>query len=168
MWQYRKAGMLVLIVLFWMVNAGQTQPASQKRLMLFTPQEAKQLRLTTEAWHLPPRTRALLSGPRIAIQRPQVMDSTDGPVIETTSPTDFFVLFESNHAPVDMDSLRVTAKKGLFSRSLTERLRPYIQGTYLQAKAITIPAGRFLIQIEIADQRGAKTEGHYLLWVQER
>jgi len=168
MWQYRKAGMLVLIVLFWMVNAGQTQPASQKRLMLFTPQEAKQLRLTTEAWHPPPRTRALPSGPRIAIQRPQVMDSTDGPVIETTSPTDFFVLFEANHAPVDMDSLRITAKKGLFSRSLTERLRPYIQGTDLQAKAITIPAGRFLIQIEIADQRGAKTEGHYLLWVQER
>ena len=81
---------------------------------------------------------------------------------------DFFVFFEVNHAPVDMGSLRATAKKGLFSKSLTDRLRPYIQGMNLQANALTIPAGRFLIQIEIADQRGAKTEGHYLLWVQER
>jgi hypothetical protein len=39
MWPCRKAGMLLLIVLFWIVNAGQTQPASQKGSVLFSPKK---------------------------------------------------------------------------------------------------------------------------------
>ena len=168
MWLCGKATILLSVMLFWMISAGQTQPASQKGLELFTSQEAAQLRLTAEEWQTPARKRALPAGPRIVIQRPQVIESTDGPILETISLTDFFVFFEANQAPIDMDSLRITAKKGLFSKSLTDRLRPYIQGMGLQAKAVTIPAGRFLIQIEIADQRGAKTDGRYLLRVQEQ
>jgi hypothetical protein len=102
------------------------------------------------------------------IQRPQLKDSSAGPVIETLSPTDFFVFFEENHAAVDMDSLQIKAKKGSFSESLTARLKPYIQGTSLQAKEVKIPAGRFLIQIEITDQHGAKTAETYRLMVREQ
>jgi hypothetical protein len=155
-------------MVFWMASAGQPQSARLEGLVLFTPKEATQLRLTTEEWQPSGRKRALSTGPRIVIQRPQVRESTDGPILETTSPTDFFISFEANQAPVNMDSLRITAKKGPFSKSLTDRLRPYIQETDLQAKAVTIPAGRFLIQIEIADQRGAKTDGRYFLRVQEQ
>jgi len=168
MWLYYKAAILLPVMLFWTVSTSQTQSGSQKGFVLFSPTEAEKLRLTAEEWQPPIRLRGLPDGPRIVIQRPQVIDSTNGPVMETISPTDFVVFFEANHAPVDMDSLRITAKKGLFSKSLTDRLRPYIQGANLQAKAITIPTGQFLIQIEIADQRGAKTNGRYLLWVQER
>jgi hypothetical protein len=155
-------------MMFWLVSSGEAQLASQKGLVLFTPQEAEQLRLTADEWQPPSRTRTLRLGPRIVIQRPQVVDAKDGPLMETNSPTDFFVVFEAHRAAVNMDSLQITAKKGLFSKSLTARLRPYIQGTSLQAKAVTIPTGRFLIQIEIADDHGVKTDGHYLLLVREQ
>jgi hypothetical protein len=165
---YARIVALLFTVLLSMINIGHTQPRSQERLVLFAPREAEQLRFREDAWQVPPRTRTLQVGPRIVIQHPQVTDSNNGPIIDTVSPTDFFVVFEANRTPVDMESLRIAAKKGPFSKSLTDQLRPYIRGTSLRAEAVTIPAGRFLIQIEIADQGGAKTDGHYLLQVRER
>lgn len=164
MWPSNRVWLLLLAVVLWLVTSGLTQP-SRQGLVLFTPQEAEQLRLTAAEWQLPPRTRSLSPGPRIVLQHPQAKDSSTGPVIETLSPTDFFVVFEENHTPVDMDSLQITAKKGIFSTSFTARLKPYIQGTSLQAKAVQIPAGRFLIQIEIADRQGTKTTETYRLMV---
>jgi hypothetical protein len=165
---YGRIVALLFTVLLSMIDLGHTQPRNQERLVLFAPREAEQLRFPEDAWQVPPRTRSLQVGPRIVIQHPQVTDSNNRPIINTISPTDFFVVFEANRTPVDMESLCITAKKGPFSKSLTDQLRPYIQGTSLRAEAVTIPAGRFLIQIEIADQGGAKTDGHYLLQVRER
>ena len=62
-----------------------------------------------------------------------------------------------------MNSLQIDAKKWLFSLSLTDRLKPYIQGTSLHAKGVQVPEGLFAIQIEIADVAGAKTVGTYRL-----
>jgi hypothetical protein len=62
-----------------------------------------------------------------------------------------------------MNSLQIEARKWPFSKSLTARLKPYIQGTSLQAKGVSIPEGLFVIQIEIADVAGAKTVGTYRL-----
>jgi hypothetical protein len=121
------------------------------------------LRLTEEEWQPPPRTRALSLGPRIVIKRPPLRDATDGAIIETISPTDFMIFFEENRAPVDMNPLQIEAKKWFFTLSLTGRLRPYIQGTSLQAKGVEVPTGLFIIQIEIADVAGAKTVGTYRL-----
>jgi hypothetical protein len=101
------------------------------------------------------------------MQRPQVIDSGDELVLETTSPADFFVFFKANGAPVDMDSLRITAKKGLFSKSLTEPPATLHSGHESPGPRGDPSPGRFLIQIEIADQNGAKTDGHHLLRVQE-
>jgi hypothetical protein len=123
------------------------------------------LRLTEGEWQPPPRTRALSVGPHIVIKHPSLRDAIDGPIIETISPTDFIILFEENRAPVDMNSLQIEAKKWLFTLSLTGRLRPYIQGTSLQAKGVEVPAGLYVIQIEIADAAGAKTVGTYRLMV---
>jgi hypothetical protein len=132
-------------------------------LVLLTPKEAMQLELTEEEWRSAPRTRAPSLGPRIVIKRPLVKDAADGPIIETVSPTDFIIFFEENRAPVDMNSLQIAAKKWLLTVSLTSRLRPYIQGTSLQANGVEVPAGLFVIQIEIADVAGAKTVGSYRL-----
>jgi hypothetical protein len=75
------------------------------------------------------------------------------------------VLFNKRPAPVDMESLHVIAKKGIFSKTLTDRLKPYIQGTSIIAKRIKFPEGRFLIQISIADLKGMKTTETYRLKV---
>jgi len=146
-----------------LVNMGQMQSVGQRTLALLTPNEATQLRITEEEWQPPPRTRALSIGPRIIIKRPPIKDVADGPLIETISPTDLMIFFEENRASVDMNSLQVEAKKWLFTLSLTARLRPYIQGTSLQAKGVQVPEGLFVIQIEIADVAGAKTVGTYRL-----
>jgi hypothetical protein len=135
---------------------------------LFTPQEAQQLQLTEEIEQPRTRTRALQRGPRIVIQNPLVRDTPAGPTIETVSPTDLLVAFEADSTPVDMDSLQIQARKGIFSKSLTPLLRAYVVGTSLQARQLQIPAGRFRIEIAIADRNGAQTVEAYYMLVRER
>ena len=110
-----------------------------------------------------PTHACTLAGPHIVIERPPIKDAKDGPIIETISPTDIIIIFKENRAPTDMNSLKIDAKKWLFSLSLTDRLKPYIQGTSLHAKGVQVPEGLFAIQIEIADVAGAKTVGTYRL-----
>jgi hypothetical protein len=163
MWLRRKVCSVMVAVFLGLVDMGQAQSAGQRMLVLLTPKEAAQLRLTEEEWQPPPRTRGLTTGPRIVIQRPMLRDTPDGATMEVISPTEFIIFFEENRAPVDMNSLQIEAKKWLLTLSLTGRLRPYVQGTSLQAKGVGIPAGLFVIQIEIADVTGAKTVGTYRL-----
>jgi hypothetical protein len=100
-------------------------------------------------------------GPRILMQSPQLNETRVERTIETVTPLDLLILFEANRAAVDMDSLQVTARKWLFTKSLTALLRPYIQGTTLQGEEVKIPEGRFLLEIEIADVHGVKTVETY-------
>jgi hypothetical protein len=64
-----------------------------------------------------------------------------------------------------MTSLQVKARKGIFKKSLTERLQPYIQGTSIVAQKVKMPSGQFIIEIDIADQEGARTFQRYYLQV---
>jgi hypothetical protein len=139
-------------------------PASGN-LVLFTAEEADQLRLTGEEWLVAVDMPRISHGPHIVLRHPEVDTASDTPTIQTTSPTALQVLFQENRAPVDMASLRVWAKKGIFSKSLTQRLQPYIRGTSLEAQGLELPTGRFLIGIEIADRQGAKTTQSYFLEV---
>jgi hypothetical protein len=75
------------------------------------------------------------------------------------------VSFEARDTAVDMQSLRVQARKGPFTKSLTEMLQPYIRGTRVEANAVQVPVGRFAIQIDIADLQGRKTSETYRLEV---
>jgi hypothetical protein len=65
-----------------------------------------------------------------------------------------------------MNSLDVEAKKGLFSVSLTDRLKPYIHGNKLEANKIKIPQGQFTVIIRIADRIGTFSEKAYLFLVE--
>ncbi|HJR05633.1 MAG TPA: hypothetical protein VKA83_28560 [Methylomirabilota bacterium] len=105
------------------------------------------------------------TGPRILVQEPIVRQTSNGPVIETPPSMSFFIVFEANGSPVDMESLEIKAKKGILSMSLTPRLKPYIEGTSLKVGSVTVPEGRFLIQIEILDKAGAKAVEQYRLEV---
>jgi hypothetical protein len=67
-----------------------------------------------------------------------------------------------------MDSLQVTASKWFFTKSLTALLRSYIRGTTLQGQEVKIPAGRFPLEIEIADVHGVKTVETYHVQVRGR
>ena len=131
-------------------------------VVLLTPEEGKQLRLTEEEWNRPLlRMRGPRKGPRIAIKSPPVKETSQGPVIEVVSPIDLVVSFEKNLAPVNMSSLEVTARKGIFSKSLTDRLKPFIRETSLEAKGVQLPTGKFKIQISIADKNKEETVQTY-------
>jgi hypothetical protein len=90
-----------------------------------------------------------------------------GPVLETVTPTAFSMHFEESYAPVDMASLKVRAKKGIFTKSLTSLLAPHVRGADLQVERVEIPEGKFRIEIEIADVAGAKTVETYGLEVRK-
>ena len=47
------------------------------------------------------------------------------------------------------------------TKSLTALLQPYIRGATIQAYQVQLPAGRFRLEIEIADITGAKTTEAY-------
>jgi hypothetical protein len=142
----------------------QTGGIAKRGPALFSDREAAQLNLTDELWReVGPSLREFPLGPRIIIQHPAVQDQSANPTIDTFSPVDLMIAFEENRAPVDMGSLEVIAKKGFFSKSLTGLLRPYIRGTFLEAKGVKVPSGRFRIRISIADQKGTKTEKEYRL-----
>jgi hypothetical protein len=65
-----------------------------------------------------------------------------------------------------MSSLEVNAKKGVFTKRLTDRLTPFIEGTTLAVSSIEVPAGRFQIEIKIKDLEGHETTRTYRLVVE--
>src|SRR5215471_3065859 len=126
----RLASLLLLVWSVFPFLPSVDESDAKSPLQLLTSDEAKQLRLTEQEWRQPqPRMRALSLGPRIVIQMPTVKDTEAGREITTVTPTELQVSFEESQAPVDMDSLEVRARKGIFSKSLTSLLRPYIQGS---------------------------------------
>ena len=130
-------------------------------------EEAEQLRLSDHEWAMPPiRTRGISSGPIITFQTPP-LSNNGNPTLEASSPLSLMVIFEEKNAPVDMASLEVVAKKGFFSKSLTDRITPFVDGTTLKASGLEIPKGKFKIQIVIADIQGNQTSNEYRLMVNE-
>jgi len=156
------SGFLLVICIFVFGTGAMT--TAQNRLSLLTPDEAARLRLEPED-QVSERTLRGTVGPRILVREPSVRYTPDGSVIETAPSTRFLIVFEPNGAPVDMDSLEIKARKGIFSMSLTPRLKPYIQGSSLSADSVSVPEGRFLIQIEILDTAGARAVETYRLEV---
>lgn len=155
-----RRGLMLLAVAASM--ATQTSSAgSSRELVLLTDWEASQLQMTESDWDTPPRTRSIPIGPLINLRVPEVSRAQPEPTVETRCPCSLLISFEKNHAAVDMDSLQVKAKKGVFSKSLTERLKPYVRGETLDVNNAKIPAGKFQIEITIADVKGQRTSKSY-------
>jgi len=144
-------------------------------ILLFTENEAQQLNLDSQnekerndyanRWLLASRSGG---GPLIIMEKPSLIPENPVAMIETQSPTPLTIRFEMNPrtgSPVDMQSLEVKGKKGMFSKSLTQTLRPFIKGTRIDGEQIKIPKGEFHIEISIADKNGNQTVENYLVKV---
>ena len=102
------------------------------------------------------------------MEAPEVSMSNQGQTAEMLSPARLKISFGENPESgesVDMASLDVKAVKWLVSISLTDRLKPYIQGTTLEAEKVEIPKGKFHIEVSVADAKGEKTVENYLFVV---
>lgn len=141
--------------------------AHQDGLSLFSEEEAETLRIEDGAWDPVPRARGASLGPLIVVESPQITRVDGGETILTTSPTSMRVVFEENEAPVDMRSLEISAKKGVFSKSLTEMMAPYVAGTTLAVESLEVPSGKYQIQIVVEDLEGHETQRTYRLIVSE-
>jgi hypothetical protein len=141
---------------------------AQQGMSLFSDSEADALRQPDAAWDAP-HTRGLEparglgnargligGGPDIVFDLP-VPDNPEGDAITLHAPADLEITFKDRSAPVDMGSLEISAEKGIFSLSLTNRLRPYIKGNRVVARKLDIPKGNFLIVISVSDQQGNKS-----------
>jgi hypothetical protein len=168
----REIGKGLIASALWGLSTSWAQPRWPPGPVLFTPQDAEVLRLSDEEWTPSRRpesmqAREISLGPRIVFQRPHVRETPQGPTIETATPMDLLVVFEERDTAVDMQSLRVQARKGIFSKSLTETLQLYVRGTRVEAQEVQVPEGQFLIQIDIADLQGRKTSEAYRLEVKK-
>lgn len=141
--------------------------SAQKAALLFTESEAQELRVLDDDWDPVPRARSASLGPVILIHIPLVKLIDGGETLETSSPTHMKVAFEANQAPVDMSSLQVNARKGILSKSLTERLKPFLDGTTLTVEGLEVPSGKFQIQIAVKDLEGNETKRTYRLIVED-
>lgn len=164
----RKIWMIMLAVFLWCTSTGKAQQVGKERLELLTPQEAELLRQAEGEWEPIVRMRSIPPGPFIQVKHPQAKDTEYGLTLEMYSPSDFVVIFERNRVPVDMDSLKIRAKKGIFSKSLTKRLKPYIKETTLNVEGMKIPHGKFTFIVSVADLEGAETVETYRMIINKR
>ena len=135
---------------------------SLREVILLTEEEAGQLRMTAEQLRLEVQTKTKslksISGPHIVFQKPDLIEG----VVRTTTPLDLSVAFKPNLAPVNMESLAVRARKGIFKKNLTDIVMPYVKpdddgGFSFAIESAVIPRGNFRIEITIADQNGERT-----------
>jgi len=96
-------------------------------------------------------------GPIIEILAPAVEKTAKGRRIVTTTVLDLMVSIRENAAPVAMETLAVKGKKGFFSLSLTDKVKPFIRGTEIRALGLSIPEGKFELHLSVADIDGART-----------
>lgn len=162
--QYHIARLVMSILLMTGVNP---VIAAQDGLSLFSEEDAQTLRIEGDAWDTVPRARGATLGPVIVVEVPRVTRVDGGEAIVTMSPTSMTVVFEENEAPVNMSSLDISAKKGVFSKSLTEMMAPYVEGTTLAVENLTVPSGKYQIQIVVEDLEGHETKRTYRLIVAE-
>jgi hypothetical protein len=148
----------VILTASWFANTVRADS-----IFLFSEDDAQYLRLSTQELIdlRPPLTRNLSLGPRIQIKKPDIQKTAGGNNIVSPTPMNLLVEFVKTGGPVDMESLEVKAKKGLFYKSLTDKLKPYIKGTTIEASDVEIPEGRFLIEISVADSNGNATTVTY-------
>jgi|SRR5579863_3594721 len=156
------------VVVTWLARpeAGVAQ-AEPGPLVLLDDRDAAKLRLTTSEWRHVPRIRAIQTGPSITVKNPEVTQYDGVATIETTSPATLTVTFADDQSPVDMNTLEISAHKGLFSKSLTAMLRPFVHQNALEVSNASIPPGRFLLEVSIADQAGNRTDETYRLEVRQ-
>ncbi|HSF14376.1 MAG TPA: hypothetical protein VLK65_02355 [Vicinamibacteria bacterium] len=145
----------------------QGSGAGREEVVLFTEGEAGELRIEENKWDPVPRARSAQLGPVIVVRSPEVKRVEGSDIIEAHSPTDLEVHFQENQAPIDMSSLQISAKKGPFSKSLTDRLRPFVRGTTLAVDKVDVPSGKFQIEIVIKDDQGQETAETYRLIVEK-
>jgi len=150
----KQSAIFITVILFLAVT-NQGWAAKKKPSIWITEQEAAlpaRKPSETKAGSLPKSDQAF----------PVSDQSMAGPIINIDKPNqkliyknliDVAIRFTKNPfgEPVDMGSLKVVLLK-LWDIDLTERIRPFIKGTNIEASGLKFPSGEHEIEIRIKDQ----------------
>ncbi|WP_319581695.1 hypothetical protein [uncultured Pseudodesulfovibrio sp.] len=137
-------------------------------LSLLSADEAQELALDDAEWEKGVASKGIGFGvgPKIVFESPEVENTDNGMVIKSPSQLSLLVVFKDGVAQVDMNTLNIRARKGWFSKNLTQRLAPYLEGNSIKAENVEIPSGRFKLEIKIADSKGNESIQEYLCEIQ--
>lgn len=177
----RYARLAISVALAFVVPiAGQLQARSEQQLAtqqlveLLTEEEADQLQLTEDEFEWGVRfNRGTMSGetdadgPLIVIKQPEIKDG----IVTCTTPLKVFVAIQPRIAAINKTSLKITARKGIFRKDITDSAKPYPPsgngGWGFGITGVKIPPGRYRIDIAIADLDGRGTVNIYYFIITE-
>jgi hypothetical protein len=153
-------GMGVLACIFALVAPATAQ--EEGAVIWFTEAEAEALRLTEEdIGFLSAQSKSLpRGGPEIHWVFPELSGDaglTKDKRVTFTSPSSLTIEFRKTNGAIDFETLDVRGRKFGFSKSVTDLVRPYLDGNVLAAKNVELPKGKFLVEVEIHDVEGRKT-----------
>lgn len=147
---------VILMAVFLFINfTGQTEAVEGKAVSWITQKEAAlpAMKATKESVTDPSKAKGQpfqvkkqsMAGPIIIVKKPDP-DKLYSDLI------DILVNFDKNPIgePVDMDSLRIIYLK-MFGIDITDRIRPYIRETRIDANGIKFPGGEHEFEIRIKD-----------------
>lgn len=134
----------------------------QTTVAWFSETDAEALRLTEEdITILSAQSKAFTQGgPEIKWVFPQLSGDagmTKDKRVAFTSPSSLTIEFKKTMSDIDFNTLDVRGRKFGFSKSVTEHVRPYLNGNVMDAKNVELPKGKFLVEVEIHDVEGRKT-----------
>lgn len=149
---------------------------------IFTEDEAIRLSHTLEEWQEGLRSRDVQHedvlpfsnghiGPVISIIDPVPRDG----IYISTLPLTLLVYLTSFQAPVDISTLTVTGKRGIFSLNITDRLTPFLRQPHknenadfvIEGNIKDLRAGRYNVILSVADTAGNIVEHSIFLLVQD-
>lgn len=131
-------------------------------IVWFSDADAEALRLTEDdITMLSAQSKAFIQGgPEIQWVFPELAGdagSSKDKRVTFTSPSSLTIEFVPTRGAIDYSTLDVRGRKFGFSKSVTDLVRPYLNGNVLAAKNVELPKGKFLVEVEIHDVEGRKT-----------
>ena len=184
---------LELIVLTLCLFCTATTIQAEPLPYFFDNDESTQLALTSVEWdedikQLSQTTAHLSIQPYSDISLPdQCPTRPDGPLVtiinpearglyyEAHIPVKLLIYLKSYIAPIDIESLAIHGKRGIFSLDITDRLKPYmrtpVQGEnadyVIEGEISNLRKGRYKVLLSLADTNGNCIEKTILLKVSQ-
>lgn len=174
---------LVFLVIHILISPG----VEANSLRLFSTDEESHMRLSISDWakelHLIRKdkekdliTRDMLDtpssrpiGPSVVVVNPE----SSGDFYRSKIPLRLLVYLKGRKAPVDIGTLKIKGKRGLFSLDITDKLLAFLrkptageEADYvIDAQIPQLGAGRYMIVMTVADKEGNRKEKKALLEV---
>lgn len=158
--------------------------ALAESIQLFSDEEGAVLSLSISEWH---EAVSLQSSSFAARDAQPYSVIQDGPLVSIVDPAaagkrykadipvSLLIYLKSHTAPIDIDSLSITGKRGIFSLDITDRLTPFLRKSVagedadyvIEGQIDKLRGGRYMVVFSLADVYGNYEERSIFLEVSD-